>query len=104
MVKYLSELNGLTIEYGKYDTANISSYLTSMNLKIPETMYAWRKHRGNKSPVSRILRALCFASIADLIHEQVWEEVPVPEPPPNGVLCKMLASGGVFECMRGSHH
>lgn len=27
---------------------------------------------------------------------QVWEEVAVPEPPPKGALCRMLASGGEF--------
>ncbi|KAF6800220.1 hypothetical protein CSOJ01_12287 [Colletotrichum sojae] len=42
-------------------------------MTIPKTMFAWRKHRGNPIPV--------------------WEEVPVPEPPPTGVLCQMLASG-----------
>jgi hypothetical protein len=40
----------------------------------PETMFAWRKHRGNPEPV--------------------WEEVPVPKPGPTGVLVKILASGG----------
>ncbi|KAK4447418.1 chaperonin 10-like protein, partial [Podospora aff. communis PSN243] len=39
----------------------------------PETMFAWRKHRGNPEPV--------------------WEEVPVPKPGPTGVLVKILASG-----------
>ncbi|KAK0371273.1 AMP-binding enzyme [Colletotrichum limetticola] len=42
-------------------------------MQIPETMFAWRKHKGNPNPV--------------------WEEVPVPMPSPKGVLCKMLASG-----------
>ncbi|KAL0780333.1 hypothetical protein CaCOL14_001668 [Colletotrichum acutatum] len=42
-------------------------------MQIPETMFAWRKHKGNPNPV--------------------WEEVPVPLPSPTGVLCKMLASG-----------
>ncbi|CAI4215979.1 unnamed protein product [Parascedosporium putredinis] len=41
--------------------------------QIPQTMFAWRKHRGNPEPV--------------------WEEVPVPEVTPTGVLCKMIASG-----------
>ncbi|KAE9582667.1 hypothetical protein CGMCC3_g1939 [Colletotrichum fructicola] len=36
-------------------------------------MMAWRKHRGKPQPV--------------------WEEIPVPQAPENGVLCKMLASG-----------
>ncbi|KAH8169106.1 alcohol dehydrogenase groES-like domain-containing protein [Sarocladium implicatum] len=40
---------------------------------IPKTMHAWRKHRGNSKPI--------------------WEEIPVPKTPPNGVLCKMLAAG-----------
>ncbi|KAH7029592.1 chaperonin 10-like protein [Microdochium trichocladiopsis] len=40
---------------------------------IPETMFAWRKHRESTEPI--------------------WEEVPVPEPGPTGVLCKMLAAG-----------
>ncbi|KAL6246281.1 hypothetical protein RBB50_006517 [Rhinocladiella similis] len=40
---------------------------------IPQTMHAWRKHRGNDDPV--------------------WEEVPVPSTPTTGFLCKMLASG-----------
>ncbi|KAG7284417.1 hypothetical protein NEMBOFW57_010790 [Staphylotrichum longicolle] len=39
----------------------------------PETMFAWRKHRGNPEPI--------------------WEEVPVPKPTPTGVLVKILASG-----------
>ncbi|KAJ5116542.1 hypothetical protein N7456_000890 [Penicillium angulare] len=39
----------------------------------PPTMYAWRKHKGNSSPV--------------------WEEVPVPDTPPEGLLIKLLASG-----------
>ena len=42
--------------------------------QIPQTMFAWRKHRGNPEPV--------------------WEEVPVPEVTPTGVLCQMIASGG----------
>ncbi|KAK0624237.1 N-benzyl-3-pyrrolidinol dehydrogenase [Immersiella caudata] len=40
---------------------------------LPETMFAWRKHRGNPEPI--------------------WEEVPVPKPGPTGVLIKILASG-----------
>ncbi|SPO01636.1 related to alcohol dehydrogenase [Cephalotrichum gorgonifer] len=40
---------------------------------LPKTMFAWRKHRGNPDPV--------------------WEEVPVPDAPPTGILVKMLASG-----------
>ncbi|KAK4149217.1 chaperonin 10-like protein [Chaetomidium leptoderma] len=39
----------------------------------PETMFAWRKHKGNPEPI--------------------WEEVPVPKPTPTGVLVKILASG-----------
>ncbi|KAK4120123.1 N-benzyl-3-pyrrolidinol dehydrogenase [Parathielavia appendiculata] len=41
--------------------------------ELPKTMWAWRKHKGNPEPV--------------------WEEVAVPEVPPNGILCKVLASG-----------
>ncbi|PKS08505.1 hypothetical protein jhhlp_004889 [Lomentospora prolificans] len=44
-----------------------------MSANVPKTMFAWRKHRGNPEPV--------------------WEEVPVPTCPPNGILCKMVASG-----------
>ncbi|KAF3356982.1 hypothetical protein VD0004_g172 [Verticillium dahliae] len=44
-----------------------------MTQTIPQTMFAWRKHRGNPEPV--------------------WEKVPVPQTPPTGVLCKILASG-----------
>ncbi|KAH8898872.1 N-benzyl-3-pyrrolidinol dehydrogenase [Thozetella sp. PMI_491] len=40
---------------------------------IPETMLAWRKHKGNMEPV--------------------LEEIPVPKVSPTGVLCKMIASG-----------
>ncbi|KAH8898226.1 N-benzyl-3-pyrrolidinol dehydrogenase [Thozetella sp. PMI_491] len=40
---------------------------------LPETMFAWRKHKG--------------------LMEPVWEEVPIPEVSPTGVLCKMIASG-----------
>ncbi|KAH8897962.1 GroES-like protein [Thozetella sp. PMI_491] len=50
-----------------------------MDLALPKTMFAWRKHRGNPEPVRWRLH--------------VWEEVPVPETPATGVLCKMLASG-----------
>ncbi|KAL3481419.1 chaperonin 10-like protein [Aspergillus californicus] len=42
-------------------------------MSIPTTMQAWRKHKGNPSPV--------------------WEEVPVPSAPPTGLLVKLLASG-----------
>ncbi|KAH7248531.1 chaperonin 10-like protein [Fusarium redolens] len=41
--------------------------------RVPATMFAWRKHRGSPKPV--------------------FEEVPVPKVSPNGILCKMLASG-----------
>ncbi|KAG5655253.1 hypothetical protein KAF25_010405 [Fusarium avenaceum] len=41
--------------------------------KIPTTMWAWRKHRGNPKPS--------------------YEKVPVPALPSNGILCKILASG-----------
>ncbi|KAK3311951.1 chaperonin 10-like protein [Apodospora peruviana] len=41
--------------------------------ELPKSMFAWRKHRGNPEPV--------------------WEEVPVPEAPPTGVVVKLLASG-----------
>ncbi|KAM5344092.1 hypothetical protein ACJ41O_012629 [Fusarium nematophilum] len=41
--------------------------------QVPTTMMAWRKHRGNPEPV--------------------FEQVPVPQVPPTGILCKMLASG-----------
>ncbi|KAH7146138.1 chaperonin 10-like protein [Dactylonectria macrodidyma] len=40
---------------------------------VPETMLAWRKHRGNPKPI--------------------FEEVPVPKVSPTEILCKMLASG-----------
>ncbi|CAI6081927.1 unnamed protein product [Clonostachys chloroleuca] len=41
--------------------------------QVPATMWAWRKHRGNPKPI--------------------YEQVPVPSLPSNGILCKMLASG-----------
>ncbi|PGH10926.1 hypothetical protein AJ79_05171 [Helicocarpus griseus UAMH5409] len=41
--------------------------------QIPQTMYAWRKHKGNPKPV--------------------WEEVAVPSTPPTGFLVRLLASG-----------
>ncbi|KAG5757934.1 hypothetical protein H9Q72_013926 [Fusarium xylarioides] len=41
--------------------------------RVPATMFAWRKHKGSPKPV--------------------FEEVPVPKVSPNGILCKMLASG-----------
>ncbi|KAH8682086.1 N-benzyl-3-pyrrolidinol dehydrogenase [Xylariales sp. PMI_506] len=44
-----------------------------MEFQVPQTMFAWRKHRGNPEPV--------------------WEEVTVPDVAPTGILCKMLASG-----------
>ncbi|KAH7017099.1 chaperonin 10-like protein [Ilyonectria destructans] len=44
-----------------------------MSIEIPKTMFAWRKHKNNPEPV--------------------WEEVPVPQAPPTGILCKMIASG-----------
>ncbi|CAG9996114.1 unnamed protein product [Clonostachys byssicola] len=48
--------------------------MASSNLEeVPSTMWAWRKHRGNPKPV--------------------YEQVPVPSLPSNGILCKMLASG-----------
>ncbi|PLB51442.1 GroES-like protein [Aspergillus steynii IBT 23096] len=40
---------------------------------IPQTMHAWRKHKGNPKPV--------------------WEVVPVPRAPPTGLLVKLLAAG-----------
>ncbi|KAF2820575.1 GroES-like protein [Ophiobolus disseminans] len=40
---------------------------------IPETMHAWRKHRGNMEPV--------------------WESIPVPTLHPTGLLIKLLAAG-----------
>ncbi|KAB8219457.1 chaperonin 10-like protein, partial [Aspergillus novoparasiticus] len=42
-------------------------------MSIPAAMHAWRKHKGNPTPV--------------------WEEVPVPSVPPTGLLVKLLASG-----------
>ncbi|KAJ5098031.1 hypothetical protein N7532_005032 [Penicillium argentinense] len=39
----------------------------------PDTMHAWRKHKGNTEPV--------------------WEILPVPSTPPDGLLIKLLASG-----------
>ncbi|PKY04901.1 alcohol dehydrogenase [Aspergillus campestris IBT 28561] len=44
-----------------------------MTISIPLSMHAWRKHKGNPSPV--------------------WEEVPVPGVPRRGFLVKLLASG-----------
>ncbi|PSR80535.1 chaperonin 10-like protein [Coniella lustricola] len=54
-----------------------------MEENIPTSMFAWRKHRGSAKPVWSQAISLIF----------VWEEVPVPETPSTGVLCKMLASG-----------
>ncbi|KAG8162757.1 hypothetical protein KVR01_007235 [Diaporthe batatas] len=44
-----------------------------MSSTIPDSMYAWRKHRGNPEPV--------------------WEQVAVPKPSANEVLVKLIASG-----------
>ena len=44
-----------------------------MATPIPENMHAWRKHRGNPEPV--------------------WEELPVPQTPVDGLLVKVLAAG-----------
>lgn len=74
----------------------------TMVANLPLTMYAWRKHRGNPEPVSCFLLLRCsdfqasFHGVADrVIHVyQVWEQVAVPETPPIGFLCKVLASGG----------
>jgi len=46
--------------------------------QLPKSMFAWRKHRGNPEPI--------------------WEEVPVPEASPTGVVIKLLASGGKKCC------
>ncbi|OAL45150.1 N-benzyl-3-pyrrolidinol dehydrogenase [Pyrenochaeta sp. DS3sAY3a] len=46
---------------------------TTEHKKIPETMWAWRKHRGNMKPV--------------------WEQVPVPKVHPTGCLIKVIAAG-----------
>jgi alcohol dehydrogenase, propanol-preferring len=58
--------------------------------RVPATMFAWRKHRGSPKPVIQI---------SDILNQltnifEVFEEVPVPKVSPNGILCKMLASGG----------
>ncbi|KAM7212128.1 GroES (chaperonin 10)-like protein [Rhypophila decipiens] len=49
--------------------------------QLPETMFAWRKHRGNPEPV--------------------WEQVPLPVPTSTGVLVQLLASG---VCRSDYHH
>lgn len=53
-------------------------------------MYAWRKHRGSAKSVGENRKRKI--PVPDVI--EVYEEVPVPNLSPNGVLCKMLASGG----------
>ncbi|KAH8695734.1 N-benzyl-3-pyrrolidinol dehydrogenase [Phaeosphaeriaceae sp. PMI808] len=40
---------------------------------VPNTMWAWRKHRGNIEPV--------------------WEEIPTPRPHATGLLIKLIAAG-----------
>ncbi|KAM0412795.1 hypothetical protein ACHAPD_007841 [Fusarium lateritium] len=50
--------------------------------ELPTMMYAWRKHRGSPKPTP----------IPDMV--EVYEEVPVPSLSSNGILCKMLTSGG----------
>ena len=68
-----------------------------MTAAIPSNMYAWRKHKGNPEPVScwsPIIAAYGLEGSHFDCLLQVWEEVPVPETPRTGFLCKMLASGG----------
>jgi propanol-preferring alcohol dehydrogenase len=62
----------------------------------PETMFAWRKHKGNPKPVCTLDIAQLAFDAMELTLPQVWEEVPVPKPSPTGVLVKMLASGGMY--------
>ncbi|KAI9046035.1 zinc-binding dehydrogenase [Aspergillus affinis] len=44
-----------------------------MAIPTPQTMHAWRKHKGHSKPV--------------------WEVVPVPQTPSTGFLVKLLAAG-----------
>ncbi|KAF5017609.1 hypothetical protein F66182_10435 [Fusarium sp. NRRL 66182] len=61
----------------------------SSSEKTPATMLAWRKHRGSPKPVGHVISDMNL--IADAA--EVFEQVPVPKLTPNGILCKMLASG-----------
>jgi hypothetical protein len=66
--------------------------LVTMTAARPETMFAWRKHKGNPEPVR--LRECNTRRTGGLTGWQVWEEVPVPKATGTDALIKILASGG----------
>jgi propanol-preferring alcohol dehydrogenase len=64
--------------------------------KVPVTMWAWRKHRGNPKPVCDY-----YFELKTMVPNttESYEQVPVPALPSNGILCRILASGGTSNCL-----